>query len=104
MNSQLLRLALLASGSLLFGAAAQAEAPDSHAHMAMPARATPSATQWSRWSDPASWPDGKVPGAGDAVTIAKDKAILLDVSPPALRSLTIDGKLSFADTSDIGLT
>ena len=100
--SRLLRLALLLPGTMLLGAGAQAEAPDAHAHMAMPAKA--SAAHWTRWSDPASWPDGKVPGAGDAVTIAKDKAILLDVSPPALRSLTIDGRLSFADTSDIGLT
>ena len=56
-----------------------------------------------RWSDPASWPDGKVPGAGDAVTIARDKDIVLDVSPPALRSLTINGKLSFANERDLAL-
>ena len=56
-----------------------------------------------RWSDPASWPDGKVPGEGDAVTIARDMDIVLDVDPPALRSLTIDGKLSFSDDRDIGL-
>jgi hypothetical protein len=55
-DSQLLRLALLASGSLLFGAGAQAEAPDTHGHMAMPAKA--SVAHWLRWSDPASWPDG----------------------------------------------
>ena len=101
MQSRLLRLALLVPGSLLLGTGAQAEAPDSHAHMDMPAKAAPSAAHWSRWSDPASWPDGKVPGAGDAVTIARDKAIVLDVTPPALRSLTIDGKLSFADKRDL---
>ena len=55
------------------------------------------------WSDPASWPDGKVPGNGDAVTIARDMDVVLDVTPPALRSLTIDGKLSFSDKTDIGL-
>src|SRR6185437_6983395 len=84
------------------GAAASAEDP--HAHMDMPAKASSGAAHWSRWSDPASWPDGKVPGAGDAVTIAKDRAIVLDVTPPALRSLTINGKLSFADDRDLALT
>ena len=62
---------------------------------------SPSAGKEMRWSDPATWPDRKVPGKGDAVTIAKDKAVVLDVSPPALRSLTIDGKLSFASNRDL---
>jgi cell migration-inducing and hyaluronan-binding protein len=64
---------------------------------------SPSAGKETRWSDPATWPDRKVPGKGDAVTIAKDKAVVLDVSPPALRSLTIDGKLSFANNRDLEL-
>jgi len=42
------------------------------------------AVRQTRWSEPATWPDGKVPAAGDKVTIAKDKNVLLDVSPPAL--------------------
>jgi cell migration-inducing and hyaluronan-binding protein len=72
--------------------------------MSMPAQAPVGAVKQSRWSDPKSWPDGKVPGAGDAVTIARDRSIILNVSPPALRSLTINGKLSFADDRDIRLT
>ena len=40
-----------------------------------------------RWSDPASWPNRKVPVAGDKVIIAKDKHLLLDVSPRALGGL-----------------
>jgi cell migration-inducing and hyaluronan-binding protein len=55
------------------------------------------------WSDPKSWPDGKVPRAGDAVTIGRDRDVVLDVSPPALRSLTIEGKLSFSNDRDIEL-
>src|SRR3569623_2987768 len=102
MQSCLLRLALPAS--VLLGTGATAGAEDAHAQMAMPEKAASSAAHWTRWSDPASWPDGKVPRAGDAVTIARDKAILLDVSPPALRSLTIDGKLGFADAHDTALT
>ena len=45
-----------------------------------------------------------MPAAGDKVTIAKDKYVLLDVSPPALGGLTIDGKLSFANNADLELT
>jgi cell migration-inducing and hyaluronan-binding protein len=58
----------------------------------------------SRWSDAATWPDKKVPRAGDKVTIAAGKNVVLDVSPPALGSLTIDGKLSFANNADLELT
>jgi hypothetical protein len=56
------------------------------------------------WSNPATWPDGKVPRAGDTVTIEKGKDVLLDVSPPSLGGLRIDGKLSFSDKADIELT
>jgi len=45
-----------------------------------------------------------VPRAGDKVTIPAGKEVVLDVSPPALGSLTIDGTLSFADTRDLELT
>src|SRR6478735_7879850 len=58
----------------------------------------------ARWSDPATWPDRQVPRAGDKVTIAAGKDVVLDVSPPALNGLTIDGKLSFANSSDLALT
>jgi cell migration-inducing and hyaluronan-binding protein len=58
----------------------------------------------SLWSDPASWPNRKVPVAGDKVIIAKDKDVVLDVSPPALGGLSVDGKLSFSNTADLELT
>src|ERR1700690_2499781 len=57
-----------------------------------------------RWSDAATWPDKKVPGKDAAVTIGRDMNVLLDVSPMPLRSLTIEGKLSFADKKDLELT
>ena len=57
-----------------------------------------------RWSDAATWPDKKVPGKDAAVTIEKDMNVVLDVTPPPLRSLTINGKLSFADNKDLELT
>ncbi len=58
----------------------------------------------TNWSDPASWPNRKVPVAGDKVTIGKDRDVILDVSPPALGGLSIDGKLTFADNADLELT
>jgi hypothetical protein len=60
--------------------------------------------QDARWSDPATWPDNKVPAAGDKVEIASGKTVILDVSPPALGGITVFGKLAFADTTDLELT
>ncbi|MGE5100284.1 MAG: G8 domain-containing protein [Deltaproteobacteria bacterium] len=51
----------------------------------------------SRWSDPATWPDRKVPTRDDVVTITKDMHVILDVSPPPLHGIKLDGTLSFAD-------
>ncbi|MDQ2640552.1 MAG: G8 domain-containing protein [Pseudomonadota bacterium] len=58
----------------------------------------------TKWSDPASWPNRKVPAAGDKVIIGKDRNVVLDVSPPALGGLSIDGKLTFASDADLELT
>jgi cell migration-inducing and hyaluronan-binding protein len=60
--------------------------------------------QAALWSDPATWPNGQVPAEGDAVIIEQDQNVVLDVSPPTLRSLTINGTLSFSNDSDIELT
>src|SRR3954468_11775503 len=62
------------------------------------------ASKPARWSDPATWPDRRVPREGDKVTIAKDKDVVLDVSPPPLSGLSIDGKLTFANNADLELT
>src|SRR5262245_15938530 len=67
------------------------------------AQAQPSATA-TNWSDPASWPNRKVPVAGDKVTIGRDRSVVLDVSPPALGGLSIDGKLMFSNDTDLELT
>ena len=56
------------------------------------------------WSDPATWSDRDVPGEGDAVTIGEGMDVVLDVSPPPLRSIRLNGKLSFADDRDLELT
>src|SRR6202165_1776378 len=57
-----------------------------------------------RWSDPATWPDKKVPAKDDVVTIEKDMNVILDVSPPPLHGIKLDGTLSFADNKDLELT
>ena len=56
-----------------------------------------------RWSDPGTWPGGAVPVEGAAVTIPQDRTVLLDVSPPPLASLTVEGALAF-DDQDLNLT
>ena len=63
-----------------------------------------SAVKSGRWSDAGTWSDKKVPAKDAAVTIGTDMNVVLDVTPPALRSLTINGKLSFADNKDLELT
>lgn len=57
----------------------------------------------SRWSDPSMWPDRVVPTAGAAVTIPAGQSVLLDVNPPALATLKVDGALVF-DEQDLALT
>src|SRR5262249_32235889 len=67
-------------------------------------QASSSAVKGGSWSDAATWSDKKVPIAGAIVTINNGMDVVLDVSPPPLRSLTINGKLSFADNKDLELT
>ena len=89
--------------ALMLGTGAGVSAQDSHDHGGASMEAHPDQVRHLNWSDPAAWPDGRVPGAGDAVTIARDMDVVLDIDPPALRSLTIEGRLSFSDALDIGL-
>src|SRR5215468_10585268 len=62
------------------------------------------AAKATKWSDPATWPNRKVPVAGDKITIDAGKEVVLDVNTPPLHGLTIEGKLSFADDKDLELT
>jgi hypothetical protein len=63
-----------------------------------------SAVKGGRWSDPATWADKKAPAAGALVTINNGVDVVLDVTPPVLNGLTINGKLSFANNKDLELT
>ena len=88
-NSRPLLVASLVPALLVFGAVVASQ--DAAAQTA----------GQSKWSDPATWPNRKVPVAGDKVIIGKDKNVVLDVSPPALGGLSIDGKLTFRDRHHI---
>ena len=80
--------ALLLPAALLFGPGTViAQEHDDHA--VAPDDAAPVAMRTVRWSDPSAWPNGRVPGEGDAVTIARDVGMVLDVSPPPLRGVTV---------------
>ncbi|KAK9829614.1 hypothetical protein WJX72_006878 [[Myrmecia] bisecta] len=60
-------------------------------------------TYLDRWSEPTTWPDGVLPRMGDVVVIGADQGVLLDVSPPPLGSLRIEGRLVFEDAQDLSL-
>jgi len=89
-----LLLALLLPAVLLVSASAVVQAQNAGSPAAKP----------TNWSNPDTWPNRKVPVAGDKVTIGRDKEVILDVSPPALGGLSIDGKLTFANDADLELT
>ncbi len=68
------------------------------------AHAASTATKSGNWSALSTWAEGKVPAQGDIVSIAGGMNVVLDVSPPALNGMTINGKLSFADKTDLALS
>jgi cell migration-inducing and hyaluronan-binding protein len=88
---------------LAMGTGAAAQSNHDHANMAKDAPAPAAMTRTVKWSDASAWPSGKVPAAGEEVTIPRGTEMVLDVSPPALRSVTVQGKLTFADERDLEL-
>ena len=56
------------------------------------------------WSNPITWPSGSVPAADDIVTITRTMSVYLDVSPPPLTRLVIEGQLWFAHHKNLTLT
>ena len=57
------------------------------------------------WSDPESWGEGgKVPEEGDEVEIMSGWNMLLDINEtPKLKTLTINGRLSFIQKDDFDI-
>ena len=88
---------LILSGSLLAAAGCATESTDPTPPPPPPPPA------FTRWSDPGSWPGGAIPAGGAAVVIPAGRTVLLDVSPPGLGSLTVDGTLRFEE-KDLNLT
>lgn len=56
-----------------------------------------------RWSNPSSWASGVAPRQGQTVVVPAGKTIELDVSPPPLGGLRVEGTLTFA-RRDLDLT
>ncbi len=54
------------------------------------------------WSDPATW-GGALPEPGAHVVVPQGRRVILDVNPPALGSITVNGVLAFG-ARDIDLT
>jgi len=48
-----------------------------------------------KWSNLTNWPNKTLPKAGDDVTILSEWIMQLDIDPPALNNLFIDGDLVF---------
>lgn len=63
----------------------------------------PPAPSTHNWSDAGSWPSHAVPVANEDVVVPVGTAMILDITPPALKSLSIQGSLTFAD-SDLALS
>ncbi|MBT5483132.1 MAG: transmembrane domain-containing protein [Gammaproteobacteria bacterium] len=63
-----------------------------------------SAVQGGMWSDSSTWSGGAVPRAGAVVTIGAGIDVVLDVSPPALNGINLNGTLTFADNKELELT
>ena len=61
------------------------------------------AVQAGMWSDASTW-GGAVPGQGDIVTIGEGIEVVLDVSPPGLNGMNLNGKLRFSNDHDVELT
>jgi cell migration-inducing and hyaluronan-binding protein len=95
---------LLVTASFSVGVCLNAQAQE-HDHGAAQAQDASAVTvRGGRWSDPATWSGGAVPVAGDIVTIGEGMDVVLDVSPPALHGMNLNGNLSFADDKDLELT
>ncbi len=85
-HNRLLHLSVLATVIVSFAAQAQ------------------EAVKSGAWSAASTWSGRAVPKAGSKVTIREGVQVVLDVTPPALNGLTVMGKLSFDDKSDLALS
>jgi cell migration-inducing and hyaluronan-binding protein len=92
---------MLLPASMALGAPAIAR---DHDHAEVVSAGALTAAQSGAWSSASTWVGGRVPGAGDAVVIGRGMEVVLDTNAPELRSITVRGKLSFADERDLDLS
>jgi hypothetical protein len=52
------------------------------------------------WSQRSTWPNGTLPSSGSNVIINSTMWVVMDVNPPPLAKLQVDGMLQFLDTDD----
>jgi hypothetical protein len=55
------------------------------------------------WSSPSTWPSGRVPAENSSVTISSLMSVIMDISPPKLAGLVIEGRLKFDNKTDLTL-
>ena len=92
-HNRLFLLSLLVPAYFTVGGCADVEAQEPGA----------SAVNGGLWSDPSTWSGGALPQEGDIVTIGEGMDVVLDVSPPALNGMNLDGKLSFSNFFNVFL-
>ena len=57
-----------------------------------------------KWSNATQWPNGKVPQAGDNVTLNGNWTVLLDMDSAPINYFIIDGTIVVDDTRDVNIT
>ncbi|MES2626434.1 MAG: G8 domain-containing protein, partial [Pseudomonadota bacterium] len=103
-HNRLFHLSWLVSACFSVNVCVAAEAQEHDHAAAQEQAASVVAAKGGSWSDPSTWSSGVLPVEGDVVTIGEGMDIVLDVSPPALHGMNLNGKLSFADDKDLELT
>ena len=69
-----------------------------------PPPAPPAINGYTLWSSATTWSTLVVPAAGEDVTIDSTMSVILDVSPPPLGRLTVNGRLSFLNGANLSLS
>lgn len=54
-----------------------------------------------RWSDPNTWGGEAAPREGDSVHVPKGQVLLVDVSPPELYAVIVEGVIIWEDVQDL---
>ena len=97
-------LGLLAGVVIAVAGCASADRPTAPAATVDTLPTLPAPLVVRRWSDPAAWPGGRVPVADDLVTVPAGTLMQLDISPPPLAGLDIQGELEADTARDLTVT